>query len=152
MAIICVSDRHWMQLAEVMGRHDLAADPDLQTSPGRAAHMEEIDLVVGEWTARSATAALMEVLQAVDVPSAPVLGLADLLVDPHIQARGMLRRVEQPGQGEMVTYGNPIRLSDSVAAVPAPAPDLGQLSGEVLRERLGLDDRQVAGLADRGVI
>lgn len=152
VAIMCLSDRHWQNLAGIMKRHDLLADSDLKTNPGRAANMDKIDEIVGAWTSAVTTPDLVAQLHEANIPVAPVVSLANLIVDPQIQASDMLRKVEQPGRGEMLTFGNPIKLSDSDSVPLLPAPELGQHSATVLRERLGLDERKLADLTRKGVI
>jgi crotonobetainyl-CoA:carnitine CoA-transferase CaiB-like acyl-CoA transferase len=42
--------------------------------------------------------------------------------------------------------GVPFKMSATPGAVRRPAPRLGEHTDEVLRERLGLDDREIARL------
>jgi len=46
----------------------------------------------------------------------------------------------------------PVRLSETPGAVRSPAPLLGQHTEQVLRERLGLGDQDIARLRRDGVI
>ena len=48
--------------------------------------------------------------------------------------------------------GVPMKLSETPGAVAGPAPALGQHTGEVLEELLGLSAEQVADLRERGVV
>jgi crotonobetainyl-CoA:carnitine CoA-transferase CaiB-like acyl-CoA transferase len=135
-----------------MQRTDLANDPELQTNPDRAARMDRLDNIISEWTSTVTTTDLIDMLYIENIPAAPVVSLAKLLIDPQVQEREMLRKVEQPGRGEMLTFGNPIRLSDSDPVPLLPAPELGEHSAIVLEEHLGLNQDNVADLITKGVI
>jgi crotonobetainyl-CoA:carnitine CoA-transferase CaiB-like acyl-CoA transferase len=48
--------------------------------------------------------------------------------------------------------GAPVKLSDTPGTVREPAPLLGQHTDAVLRERLGLDDAEIARLRAAGAV
>src|SRR5690349_15750765 len=50
VAIHNVTERHWHNLTQAMGRADLATDPRFATNADRIAHMDETDAVVAAWT------------------------------------------------------------------------------------------------------
>lgn len=152
LAVMCSSNKHWLTLCQLMDRGDLAADPRFGSNPERARYMDEIDDVVASWTATLTKAELTDRLVQADIPAGPVISVSELLDDPHIRERGMLQTVTQPGRGPMLTYGAPIRLSDSPPVSVQHAPGLGEHSREVLTERLGMPAKQVDGLAEAGVI
>ena len=60
--------------------------------------------------------------------------------------------VEQPGAGAYPMPSSPIRSDSSPRAEPKPAPLLGEHTGEVLEELLGLSPLEVGRLNDRRVI
>lgn len=137
IAVLCLTDRHWQRLCEVMGRPELADDPGYADNARRVARMEELDAVVGAWTARSTRAQLFTLVQDAQIPTAPVHTLAEVLADPQLEHSGMLTRVEHPKYGVRYLYGNPIRMEGLPPWRPAAAPELGEHTDEVLRE-LGL--------------
>jgi formyl-CoA transferase len=153
VAIFCATDRQWLTLCDVLQRPDLRDDPALQTNPGRARRMAEIDAVVGDWTAQRTRAESLEVLGAAGIPAAPVMALRELVDDPQVAASGMLREIEHPHRGPMRVFGSPLRLADSPPREElSPAPRLGEHTCDVLRERLGLSEAELNDLAARGAI
>jgi crotonobetainyl-CoA:carnitine CoA-transferase CaiB-like acyl-CoA transferase len=75
----------------------------------------------------------------------------DHRADPHLAARGAIVTVEHPEIGPERHIGNPIRMSLTRLAAPAPAPRLGEHTEDVLTRVLGLARTEVARLVDERV-
>jgi 2-methylfumaryl-CoA isomerase len=73
--------------------------------------------------------------------------------DPRCSTENpMFQVVDQPGVGQVLSAGSPLRFSaDDHTSVPA-APVLGAHTDEVLEQILGLSPAEVGGLHDRGVV
>ena len=54
--------------------------------------------------------------------------------------------VEYPRAGPVEMVSVPVRLSETPGSIRRPSPSLGEHSGEVLREVLGLSAQEVADL------
>lgn len=132
VVIAAFGNNHWLALCEAMDRPDLAADYGGPAS--RMADRQSLREEIAEWC-RTHTSE--DVLAALDgsVPSAPVQDVADVFADPHVQIRGMLHEVEQPGSGERVSIaGNPIKMSETPTAPGERAPLLDEHRDELLGE------------------
>ncbi|HEY3685326.1 MAG TPA: CoA transferase [Streptosporangiaceae bacterium] len=152
VSVLCVTDRHWERFCAVMDRPDLWERTELRTTVGRSAHMDEVDGIVGEWTARLPKAEAFRLLREAGIPAAPLLRLAEVAHDPHIRHRGMLRDVEHPTMGTVTTFGTPLRMSRSEPVASTAAPLHGQHSRDVLRRHLDLTDAELDRLAADQVI
>lgn len=154
VAIICVAERQWENLAEVVGREELVGVERLSSKAKRAAHREEVDGYVEEWLAGRSKADVVERLLDADVPCAPVRTVEELVADPQLRARGMLNYLpnRSAGREEIPVPGLPIELSGSDQPEVVPAPLLGEHTEEVLRERLGYDEARIAELGDRDAL
>ena len=64
----------------------------------------------------------------------------------------MFEEVEQPGIGSYLMPGSPLDFSAAERLAPMPAPVLGEHTDEVLADVLGLGDREIGGLYERGVV
>jgi CoA:oxalate CoA-transferase len=64
----------------------------------------------------------------------------------------MLVEMEQPQVGRVKIAGSPIHLSETPGEVYAPAPLLGEHTGEILKNLLDYSDEAIAHLKDDGVI
>jgi crotonobetainyl-CoA:carnitine CoA-transferase CaiB-like acyl-CoA transferase len=76
---------------------------------------------------------------------------ADMVVDPHFQARGSLIEVPDDDHYAIVMPGVVPRLSDTPGSVRWTGPRLGRHTDEVLRAA-GIRDDEIAMLRDSGVI
>jgi CoA:oxalate CoA-transferase len=140
LAINCPSQDHWLALCDLMDRGDLADDDRFRDPVARTRSMDELDAIVGGWTASRPRAELQTLLADRHIPSAPVLTLPEVLADPHLRERGAFVEVDDPGRGPLFVPTAPLRLDACPApAPPTPAPDLGADTRNVLTELLDLD-------------
>jgi formyl-CoA transferase len=63
VAILCLRVTHWSDLCRVMGRPDLAADPELSTPSGRVGRMDDVDAAVAAWSGGLDKRTVFELLQ-----------------------------------------------------------------------------------------
>jgi crotonobetainyl-CoA:carnitine CoA-transferase CaiB-like acyl-CoA transferase len=80
--------------------------------------------------------------------------IAQVFADPQVQARGMRIEMERAGVagGTVPMIGNPIKFSRSPVEYRDPPPRLGEHTGQVLRDLLGLTPEEIEGLRGRGVV
>lgn len=152
IAILCVTDAHWRSLATLIGGADLAADERFITLKGRVDQMDEVDRIVAEWTGGLTRGSIEELLLAVRVPCAPVKELPEVIQDPNMWARGMLKTMEHPELGTITQASSPMRFGYGTPGDLTPSPRLGQHSREVLAELLGTSDNDLDDLESKEVI
>jgi formyl-CoA transferase len=148
--VLCPTDAHWHRLCELM--NDPATEGSrLADMKGRCAHMDEVDAIVTRWTRTRSKDDLARTLKTANIPCAPVVTLPELLDDPHVRERGVLREVADE-QGTFTTLGSPLLLSDSPMVEPARSGALGEHTDEVLAGDLGMSADEIAKLRDANVI
>jgi formyl-CoA transferase len=131
-------DSIFRRLMELIGRPDLAADPELARNAGRVARVAELDAAIGEWTRRHTLAEALDALAAASVPAGRVYTIADIAADPHYQARGMIDHVTLDDGTRVAVPGIVPKLSLTPGTHRRNAPALGQDTREVL-QAAGLD-------------
>jgi formyl-CoA transferase len=144
-------DSIFKRLMGVIGRTDLAADPELANNAGRVKRVEEIDAAIGAWTAHRSVADVLAALDAASVPAGRIYTVADIAADPHYRARGMLEEVAMQDGHRLMVPGIVPKLSTTPGAISRNAPALGEQTEEILRE-IGLTASQIAQLRARNVI
>jgi len=150
ITLLCPTDAHWQRLCAQMD-DPATADPRFATMAGRCEHMDDLDAVVGRWTRTLAKEHLTRRLTDLKIPCAPVVTLPELIEDPHVRERGVLRTVTDD-QGSFMTLGSPLFLSDSPIVEPTRPGELGADTDEVLAAELGMSADDIAKLRDAGVI
>ncbi len=152
VAIICVSDHHWVALAELIGRPELAEHEHYATRRARAEHMDEVDDLVGSFTSGHERDPLCELLRAGRVPCAPVRDLGEVVNDPHLHERGMLQEIDHPDFGRLTVPHSPLRYDGEIRMPLEPSPALGEHNEAIFCGLLGLDHEELEELERTEVI
>jgi crotonobetainyl-CoA:carnitine CoA-transferase CaiB-like acyl-CoA transferase len=146
------TDTIWKRLLALMGCEDLAIDPRFATARARATHQAEVNAIVGAWTVGLDLEPLLDALERESVPAAKVNSIADAVADPHAQARGNVVRAVLASGREFLTSGVVPKLSETPGSIEFVAPALGAHTDEVLRERLGMSDDEIAVLRRERIV
>jgi crotonobetainyl-CoA:carnitine CoA-transferase CaiB-like acyl-CoA transferase len=152
IAIIVVTEEHWDRLLQAMGQAALIGDERFRTNPDRVTHMAEVDRMVTAWTTAHTRAELEALTRQHGVPAAPVRTLEEVLEDPGMHERGMLRWVDHPEVGRVVLPSTPLRIAGAAPPDFAPSPFLNQHEGEVLGGLLGMEEAEREALRDAGAL
>ena len=152
VVITCRNDQDWAGLRKALGEPEWAADPALGSLEGRRAAHDAIGTHLSEWTAARSDREAMEVLQAHGVPAGVMNYASDEPSDPHLQARGYLAEIEQPGVGPMILEGPAFYGSAMPRPIIEPAPALGEHTRNVAVSLLGLSKERSEELIAAGVL
>jgi crotonobetainyl-CoA:carnitine CoA-transferase CaiB-like acyl-CoA transferase len=93
----------------------------------------------------------MSVLEANDVPFAPINNLQEVLDDPQVRHLGTFYRQRHPSEGEITAIHRPVLIDGAREERALPAPTLGEHTDAVLAE-LGYDEDKIAELRAKAVI
>lgn len=145
------SDPIYKRLMTAIGRIDLAEDEALAHNDGRAAQSGLLDAAITHWTSSLPIERVLDALQAAEVPAGRIYSVADIVADPHYQARGMLLNAELPGGLTVKMPGIVPKLSQTPGAVNWQGPSLGQHTDEILGG-MGLAEADIQRLKNAGVV
>ena len=152
IAIACEDDAQFASLCAVMGRPELARDPRFADEPARYHNQDELDALIGAWTAGLDKMEVFGRLQAVGVPCGPVQSAPEVFYDPHPRARGFFERVAHPDAGVWDMEGPVYRLSRTLAHIRINAPRFGEHNAYVLEHLLGRPAAELPELEAADVI
>lgn len=148
-----VGDAAWAVLARAMGRPELAGDPAYADIESRIANRARLYRLIDDWAVGFETAAdLVAELTAAGLPAARIRSVAENISDPHLLARGTLAPVDYGDGSQRLVQSAPYVISGAVVGPQGPPPHVGQHTGEVLSELLGLTAGELERLYAAGTI
>jgi crotonobetainyl-CoA:carnitine CoA-transferase CaiB-like acyl-CoA transferase len=139
------------RLMNVIGRPDLAEDPAFAQNDGRAAQSALLDAAIAGWTSANSIENVLSALEETGVPAGRIYSAADIVADPHYQARGMILSAELPGGTQVKMPGIVPKLSDTPGEVRWQGPALGEHTSAVLAE-LGIAAADIQRMKNEGVV
>ena len=145
------ADSIFKRLMKVIGRADLADDPSLADNAGRAKRGDELDRVIGEWTAKRDAGEAVKILNEAQVPNGKIYSMADIARDAQYLARDMIREVRLKDGTPLKVPGIVPKLSATPGEIEWIGPELGEHTAAVLAAH-GYSGTQIAGLKERGAI
>lgn len=90
---------------------------------------------MNEWLASCTSEQAIAEMEKARVPAGPVLTLDQVLNDPQVKARELLKYIDHPGAARPVPLANTaVQLSDTPPSIRQRAALLGEHTDEVLRE------------------
>lgn len=146
------NDEQWRRFCAVAGLEALASDERFATNRARVGNYEALRPLLAEKLRGRTRAEWVERLRPAGVPCGAVRDVAEVLQDPHLEARGMIQELEHAVVGAMRVTGVPVKLSDTPGAVRTPPPTLGQHTVEILTKDLRFSEAEVQRLRAEGVI
>ena len=152
VAIACRDQRDWLALAGVVGAEWCDA-PQFADLGSRLDAQNELDVLLGAWTAARSKYATEALLVEAGVPVAPVQKPEERIdIDPSTGDFGLWPTAHHREMGDVRVDGQPARFSKTDWNIDRGAPCLGEHTEEVLRRVLGLDPAEVQQLHADGVL
>jgi formyl-CoA transferase/CoA:oxalate CoA-transferase len=152
IAIGVGSDKLWRAFCPLLGLAQLADDPRYVTNPARNANRAALVAALQDAFLTKAYEEWEAILLPAGIPMGAINTLDQVVAHPQVRARGAMVECTHPAAGTFETVAPPVRLSDTPGSVRLPAPLLGEHTDQVLRERLGMKDEEIAQLRTAGVI
>ena len=93
--IVCLEQHQWESLVKLLGEPDWMLSPDLATQAMRVSRWEEVADLLSKETRKYAKEYLFREGQALKVPIAPILTIADIKNDEDLVRRGLFSRGDE---------------------------------------------------------
>lgn len=151
-AIIAVGNQaHWATFCRIIEAPELEHDPRFALGRDRSEHREELTRLIEEKLVRRPGLEWIEQFRAAGIPTGPIYTYAQAFEDPQVQALEMVQRVQRLDGSPLPLLRGPLSVDGVPAGVRKAPPALGEDTRAVL-EGLGLDEGQIAGLVEAGIV
>ncbi len=152
LVVVANTPAQAISLARVLDRPDLVDDPRLQQSVRPQEVIDKVQEILRQEFAGQTLAEWEERLQRASVPAGRLRALADVLAEPHLQARGFLHQIDNvPGiDRDIQVPGIGFRMAGADTSPLGPPPLTGAHGRELLGE-LGYTGGEVDKLIADGV-
>ena len=151
LALLPYSNAHWSRFFELAGEPQIMQDPRFATFAARQENFRHVWDEIERQVGRKTNADWIRLLTPLDVPFSPVNDIEDLPLDPHLNSVHFWQLLEHPTEGLLRFPSNPLRMSATPPGITRLPPNLGQHSGEILRECAFSDSEIDVLLAPGGV-
>lgn len=158
--IVALTLRQWSSLVKATGLGEAFATiaklmgVDLDDEGGRFEAREVIGATLKPWCLQRTMDEIREAFDGTGVSWGPYQTFTQLVEeDPRCStANPMFHEVEQPGIGTYKMPSTPLDFAGCERLPARPAPRLGEHTEEVLADVLGLAQKEIGRLHDRGVV
>jgi crotonobetainyl-CoA:carnitine CoA-transferase CaiB-like acyl-CoA transferase len=151
MVLAVGNDGQFARFCQAMKRPDLASDPRFTTNSSRVVNLVALMEILVQEIGKRSRAECIDALRAHGVPCGPINTIPEILAEPQIIHREMLRYLPHPTAGKVPQIVSPLRLKQNPLAFNDAPPLLGADTQAVLKE-IGVTPEQYAALLARGVL
>ena len=144
------NDRQFRSFCALLGRPELAEDPRFADNAGRNANRKLLQAALGGEICRWQPEALLEAMDARNLPGGKVNSIPEILASEQISARGLIKTLHRADGTEVKILGFPEHFSRTPANYRCAPPRMGGDTDEVLRAQ-GLTETEIAALKAAGV-
>jgi 2-methylfumaryl-CoA isomerase len=158
--VVALTDRHWHKLVDLTGTGAAIAaleqslGVDLDAEEGRYRYREVLEALLRPWFKARTFPEVTSALDAAKVLWGPYRSVENFVKDPSspLHLTELMVDVHQPGVGSYPTPRPALAFSGWSSGAPSPAPIVGQHTDAVLRDLLGLSERELGDLRRRSII
>ncbi|MEY3740971.1 MAG: hypothetical protein RLZZ192_1647 [Pseudomonadota bacterium] len=151
MVLAVGNDGQFVSFCQAMNRPDLASDSRFITNSARVVNLEALMEILVDEIGKRSRAECINALRAHGVPCGPINTIPEILAEPQIIHREMLRYLPHPTAGKVPQIVSPLKLKQNPLAFNDAPPLLGADTQAVLQE-IGVTPEQYAALLARGVL
>ena len=145
------NDRHFQQLAELLGEPGLADEPEFATGRARSGHRHELTARLEQLLAARPGLEWVDELRRIGIPAGPILNYQQVFDDPQVRHLDMVKHLTRHDGSALPLLRGPISLDGVAPGIHKAPPALGEDTRAVL-DRLGLTSEQIEGLLAAGIV
>lgn len=151
-AIIAVGNQaHWAKFCAIIGAPELEHDRRFAVGRDRSEHRAELTELIEEKLVHRPGLEWIEAFRSAGIPTGPIYTYAQAFEDPQVQALDMVQTVQRLDGTALPLLRGPLSINGTATGIHKAPPALGEDTRAVL-EGLGLDEGQIAGLVEAGIV
>ena len=150
LGLSATSQSTFESLAQAMGMPELIGRPEFKDNASRLENREALNDELQGWLGQRDLKETMDQLIPAGGVVGPVYDAAQIMADPHYQAREDIIDIDDPELGRTKMVGVVPKLSETPGAVEHAGPTLGEHNGLIYGSWLGLDGENLLNSQKKG--
>ncbi len=152
LGLSATSQRTFENLARAMGMPELIERPAFKDNAARLENSEELNQELNAWLGQRSLQQIMDQLVPAGGVVGPVYDAAQIVEDPHYQAREDIIEIDDPELGHTRMLGVVPKFSDTPGAVEHAGPTVGEHNAVIYGSWLGLSEKDLEAMGERGTV
>lgn len=146
------AEQDYRKLCDALGLEHLKEDPRFSSRLDRVDHQDELADLLQERIAKRTVADLRQDLVERRIVASPIYRADQVLEDAQVKHRELFFDVPHPTAGTVPLVASPLRMTATPVENYVAPPTIGQHNEDVLTGLLGISEKKLADLKERGVI
>ena len=152
MGLSATSQSTFEGLANAMGLPEFIVDPRFKDNSARMENREALNQDLQKWVGQRPMSEILDQVIPAGGVVGPVYDAAQIVGDPHYQARDDILEIDDPELGHTRMVGVVPKFSETPGSVDHAGPTLGEHNRLILGSWLGYSEDQVTELIERGIM
>ncbi|MBU3692321.1 MAG: CoA transferase [Candidatus Nanopelagicaceae bacterium] len=136
----------------LVGHPEVINEPWFQEARSRVAHADQLDTYINQWISQRDSVEVIAAFTEAEAAVAPIYDIEDLLIDPQIQARETITRVNDPLLGEVAMQNVIYQMSKTPGQINFTGRPKGADTREILEKFASLSPDEIIELHKAGVV
>ena len=144
-------EKFWLGMLNAIEQRQLAQDERFTTRNGRVTHYDTLRALLGTAFKARPRADWLPLLEANDVPHAPIHRVSEVDQDPQVKHLGLFYQTEHPERGTMRAIHRPVLIDGEREQGGTRAPTLGEHTDEILVQA-GYTEQEIAQFHQSSIV
>jgi crotonobetainyl-CoA:carnitine CoA-transferase CaiB-like acyl-CoA transferase len=140
------------RVMHLVGHPEVIDEPWFASGAERAEHADELDAFVASWIGARDIDDVIVAFEEAHAAVAPIYDIRQIMDDPQYAALGSIVSVDDPDLGSVKMQNVMYRMSDTPGEIRWAGRGLGEDNLAVFGSELGMSERELEALHDKGVV